>query len=64
MADPDPGQVVELDFGKLGQVFDPGAGRQRTVYALVLVMAYSRHMFVWPLFRQRLEDVVEGLERA
>ncbi len=21
-------------------------------------------MFVWPLFRQRLEDVVEGLERA
>ena len=54
MADPDPGQVVELDFGKLGQVFDRDAGRPRTVYALVLVMAYSRHMFVWPLYRQRL----------
>ena len=64
MADPAPGQVAELDFGKLGQVFDADADRQRTVYALVLVMAYSRHMFVWPLHRQRLEDVVQGLERA
>ena len=37
--DPDPGQVVELDFGKLGTIFDRDAGRQRTVHALVLVMA-------------------------
>ena len=64
MQDPDPGQVAELDFGNLGKIFCPDAGRQRTVHALVLVMAYSRHMFVWPLFSQRLEDVVEGLERA
>ena len=64
MKDPGPGQVVELDFGRLGQIFDTGADRRRTVWALVLVMAYSRHMFVWPLYRQRLEDVVQGLERA
>ena len=37
--DPDPGQVVELDFGELGTIFDRDAGRQRTVHALVLVMA-------------------------
>ncbi len=64
MADPGPGQVAELDFGRLGRIFDRGADRHRTIWVLVLVMAYSRHMFVWPLYRQRLEDVVQGLERA
>ena len=54
MNDPDPGEVVELDFGGLGRIFCPDAGRQRTIYALVLVIAYSRRMFAWPLFRQRL----------
>ena len=64
MQDPDPGQVCEFDFGKLGQVFDPDRGRPRTVYAMVMVMAYSRHMFVWPLFKQTIEEVVCGIERA
>jgi len=29
---------------------------------MVIVLAYSRHSFVWPLFRQQLTDVIEGLE--
>ena len=39
---------------------------------MIIVLKYSRHSFVWPMFRQRLEDskvplcrdVVEGLEAA
>ena len=54
MRDPKPVQVLELDFGKLGQIFDPDGDRQRTVWALALVMAYSRHMSVWPLHQRRL----------
>ena len=42
----------------------PGTGRRRTVWALVLVLGYSRHCFVWPTFSQKLEDVIGGLESA
>ncbi|MDP2937439.1 MAG: IS21 family transposase [Chloroflexota bacterium] len=62
LADTPPGEVAEMDFGRLGMVWDPDSGRRRLVWALVVVLAYSRHCFVWPLFRQQLADVIEGLE--
>ena len=58
-----PGEVAELDFGRLGYIEDPETGR-RTVWALIVVLAYSQHCFVWPTFNQKLEDVVDGLEAA
>jgi transposase len=64
MADTQPGEVAELDFGRLGLVRDPDTGRRRVAWALVIVLPYSRHSFVWPLFRQQLGDVIEGLEAA
>ena len=62
MADTAPGEVAEMDFGRLGMLWDPESGRRRLVWALVIVLAYSRHCFVWPLFRQQLADVIEGME--
>ena len=59
-----PGEVAEVDFGRLGLIHDPGTGRRRTVWALIVVLAYSRHCFVWPTFGQTLEDVIAGLESA
>ena len=56
--------MAEIDFGRLGQILDPDMGRRRTVWALIVVLAYSRHSFVWPTFSQRLEDVIAGLESA
>ena len=64
MEDTAPGEVVELDFGRLGLIHDPETGRRRAVWALPLVLSYSRHCFVWPTFSQRLEDVIAGLESA
>ena len=64
MAERSPGEVAEMDFARLGPVFDHDRNRNRIVSMLTITLAFSRHMFVWPLFRQRLEDVVEGLERA
>jgi transposase len=29
---------------------------------MVIVLAYSRHSFIWPLFRQQLANAIEGLE--
>ncbi len=39
-------------------------GKKQTVWALVVVLPYSRHQFVWPLTRQTLEESIEGLEMA
>ena len=55
-------EVAELDFGRLGYICDPDSGRRRTVWALMVVLSYSRHCFVWPTHSQRLEDVIAGLE--
>ena len=34
------------------------------MWALIVVLGYSRHSFVWPTFSQKLEDVIAGLEAA
>ena len=64
MEDTPPGEVAELDFGRLGLIQDPETGRRRTAWALIVVLAHSRHSFVWPTFSQKLEDVIAGLEAA
>jgi transposase len=64
LPDPPPGQVAECDFGRLGYLWDLESGRRRMVWALLVVLAYSRHSFLWPLFQQTLEEVVAGLEVA
>lgn len=64
MEETKPGEVAEVDFGRLGVIWDSESGRRRLVWALVVVLAYSRHCFVWPLFQQRLGDAIEGLEAA
>ena len=64
MADTKPGEVAEMDFGRLGLVWDSPCGRRRVAWALLIVLSYSRHCFVWPLFHQRLVDIIEGLEAA
>lgn len=55
---------MELDFGRLGRIYDSVAGREMTVRAMQAVCSYSRHMFVWTLYRQTIEGVVHGLERT
>jgi transposase len=64
MADTTPGEVAEFDFGQLGLLPDPATGKRKMVWALNIVLVYSRHMFVWPLMQQTLEAVIEGLEAA
>ncbi len=64
MEDTPPGEVAEVDFGRLGLVHDPETGRRRAVWALLLVLGHSRHCFLWPSYGQTLEDVIAGLESA
>ena len=64
MADTAPGEVAEMDFGRLGLLVDQDSGKRVTIWALVVVLTYSRHSFVWPLLHQTLPAVIEGLEIA
>jgi hypothetical protein len=64
MADTAPGEMAEVDFGHFGLISDPQTGRKRHAWGMLIVLGYSRHSFLWPLFGQQLSDVIEGLEAA
>ena len=40
------GEQVQIDYGQLGRWLDPVTGKLRTVWAFVMVLCCSRHMFV------------------
>ena len=45
-----PGSEAQIDYGYLGSWLDPVTDRTRRVWAFVMVLACSRHMFVRPVF--------------
>ena len=44
-----PGEEAQIDYGYLGVWVDPVGGRRRRVWAFVMVLACSRHLFVRPV---------------
>ena len=64
MAAAAPGEVAEMDFGKLGTLINPVTGRRQVVWGLLVVLVYSRYSFFWPLLQQTVEATIEGLEKA
>jgi transposase len=59
-----PGQEAQVDFGRMGRMYDPATGRTRTLWALVVTLCHSRYAFVWPTFEQTSVATCEGLEAA
>jgi transposase len=64
VADGEPGDELQVDFGRLGRLADPETGRQRDLWALVFTPVLSRFSFVWLTHRQTLGDVIAGFEAA
>lgn len=62
--DGEPGDELQIDFGKLGLVFDSASGRRRVCHALIFTPVVSRYSFVWLSFRQTIDDVIAGCEAA
>ncbi|HEX2290557.1 MAG TPA: IS21 family transposase [Pseudonocardiaceae bacterium] len=48
-SDTPPGEEAQLDYGHLGYWTDSATGKRRRVWAFAMVLACSRHMFVWPV---------------
>jgi hypothetical protein len=64
MAEYKPGEVAEVDFGRLGLIPHPGSGVRRMLWALVVVLVFSRHEFVFVTHSQKIPDLIGGLEDA
>jgi transposase len=64
MAETEPGEVAQTDFGKMGLVFDPESGRNRVLHALVVTLIRSRYLYVYLTHLQTFEAVINGLENA
>ena len=62
--DPEPGSELQVDFGRMGLLLDPDAGRRRVCHGLIFTAVYSRHMFAWLTFSQALPAVIDGFEAA
>jgi transposase len=64
VADGEPGAECQVDFGRMGLVFDSASGRRRVCHALIFTACFSRHCFVWLSFTQTTAAVIDGCEAA
>ena len=63
-ADCEPGELAEVDFGRLGLIPDPSSGRRRVAWALIVTLGYSRHQYVHVTHSQKIPDLIRGIEDA
>ena len=56
------GEEMQVDFGAVGQLFDPASGRIRTAYVFVATLSYSRHQYAELVFDQKVITWI-GLHR-
>ncbi|MFE0699100.1 ATP-binding protein [Streptomyces sp. NPDC058872] len=47
--DVEPGSEAQVDYGFLGQWINPATGKRHRIWAFVMVLPSSRHMFVRPV---------------
>ena len=47
-----PGEEVQIDYAKMGLLYDPLSGKKRTVYSFIATLSHSRHKFVQFVFKQ------------
>ena len=59
-----PGEVAQIDFGEVTRLIDPATGTLRRTWALVMVLAWSRHMYVEFVFDQSLATWLRGHQHA
>ena len=64
MAETEPGEVAEVDFGRLGYMFDKVLNRMRALYALVITLVFSRYQYVHVTRKQDLPSLIGGIEEA
>jgi transposase len=59
-----PGKQAQVDWAECGRFFDPSIGRDRTLYAFVMTLGYSRMMYVCFTWSMKLADLLTCHEEA
>lgn len=48
----DPGEEVQIDYGKMGRLHDPLTRRNRDIYAFIAMLSFSRFKFIEFVYKQ------------
>lgn len=48
----EPGSQIQIDYGKVGLLFDAKSNKKRAVYAFIATLSHSRHKYVEFTFKQ------------
>jgi len=59
-----PGEEAQVDFGAVGELYDPRGGRLRTAYVFVATLCYSRHQYAELVFDQKVPTWIALHRRA
>lgn len=59
-----PGKEAQVDFGYVGFMQDPLAGKIKKAYAFIMTLSYSRYPFVRFVFRQDSQTWIDCHKRA
>jgi len=60
----EPGEEMQVDFGSIGQLFDPQRSQVRKGYVFVATLSYSRHQYAEIVFDQKISTWIGLHERA
>jgi transposase len=60
----EPGEDMQVDFGTVGQLYDPLTKRLRTAYVFVATLGYSRHQYAELVFDQKIATWIALHKRA
>lgn len=60
----EPGEELQIDYGKMGRLYDPMSGRERDVYAFIATLSYSRLKFVEFVYKQDQRHFVGSSRRG
>lgn len=60
----DPGEEMQVDFGTIGQIFDPKPGKMKTGYVFVATLGYSRHQYAEIVMDQKINTWIGLHQRA
>jgi transposase len=59
-----PGEEMQVDFGAVGQLYDPTQGRLRLAHVFVATLGYSRHQYAELVFDQKTATWIALHRRA
>jgi transposase len=60
----EPGEELQVDFGSIGPIYDPKAGKTRKGYVFVATLGYSRHQYAEIVCDQKVNTWLGLHQRA